>query len=139
MSNSQKYINIVSILNIIAGAIFIVLGIVGFAGKSAVTDAALIEQAGTAEAPAMANAFLIGMIASGALSLITGILGVRAAKDATKVKPVLILSGISLAIVVIGLIGSAISGGFSASGLLELVAPGLMFWCANNVKKQAGI
>ena len=27
MSNSQKYINIVSILNIIAGAIFIVLGI----------------------------------------------------------------------------------------------------------------
>ena len=74
------------------------------------------------------------MIASGALSLITGILGVRAAKDATKVKPVFILSAISLAIVVIGLIGSAISGSFSVKGLLELVAPGLMFWCANNVK-----
>lgn len=139
MSNSQKYINIVSILNIIAGAIFIVLGIVGFAGKGAVGDAALVEQAGTAAAPATANAFLIGMIASGALSLITGILGFRAAKDATKVKPVFILSAISLAIVVIGLIGSAISGSFSVKGLLELVAPGLMFWCANNVKKQAGI
>ena len=87
----------------------------------------------------MANAFLIGMIASGALSLITGILGVRAAKDATKVTPVFVLSAISLAIVVVGLIGSIISGSFSASGLLELVAPGLMFWCANNVKKQAGI
>ena len=79
------------------------------------------------------------MIGSGVLSLITGILGVRSAKEATKVKPVLILSAISLAIVVIGLIGSIISGSFSASGLLELVAPGLMFWCANNVKKQAGI
>ena len=139
MSNSQKYINIVSILNIIGGVIFIILGIVGFVGKGAVTEAALIEQAGTADAPAMANAFLIGMIGSGVLSLITGILGVRAAKDATKVKPVLILSAISLAVVVIGLIGSIISGSFSASGLLELVAPGLMFWCANNVKKQAGI
>ena len=139
MSNSQKYINIISILNIIGGAIFIVLAIVGFAGKSAVGNAALVEQAGTADAPAMANAFLIGMIASGALSLITGILGIRAAKDATKVKPVFILSAISLAIVVIGLIGSIISGSFSISGLLELVAPGLMFWCANNVKKQAGI
>ena len=51
MSNSQKYINVVSILNIIAGAIFIVLGIVGFAGKGAVGDAALVEQAGTAAAP----------------------------------------------------------------------------------------
>lgn len=40
---------------------------------------------------------------------------------------------------VIGLIGSIIGGRFSASGLLELVAPGLMFWCANNMKKQAGI
>ena len=139
MSKSQKYINIISILNIIGGAIFIVLAIVGFAGKGAVGDAALVEQAGTAAAPSMANAFLIGMIASGALSLITGILGVRAAKDATKVKPVLILSGISLAIVVIGLVGSIFSKEFSASGLLELIAPALMFWCANNVKKQAGI
>ena len=139
MSKSQKYINIISILNIIGGAIFIILGIVGFAGKGAVGNAALVEQAGTADAPAMANAFLIVMIGSGVLSLITGILGVRAAKDATKVKPVFILSAISLAVVVIGLIGSIISGSFSASGLLELVAPGLMFWCANNVKKQAGI
>lgn len=139
MSNSQKYINIVSILNIIAGVIFIVLGIVAFAGKGAVGNAALVEQAGTADAPAAVNAFIIGMIASGALSLITGILGVRAAKDATKVTPVFVLSAISLAIVVVGLIGSIISGSFSASGLLELIAPGLMFWCANNVRKQAGI
>ena len=139
MSNSQKYINIISILNIIAGAIFIVLGIVGFVGKSAVGNAALVEQAGTANAPAAVNALIFIMIVSGALSLITGILGVRAAKDATKVKPVLILSAISLAIVVIGLIGNIIGGSFSASGLLELIAPGLMFWCANNVKKQAGI
>ena len=42
------------------------------------------------------------------------------------------------AFVVIGLIGSIFSGSFSASGLLELVAPGLMFWCANSVRKQAG-
>lgn len=139
MSNSQKYINIISILNIIGGVIFIVLGIVGFVGKGAVPEAALVEQAGTADAPAAVNVFILVMIGSGVLSLITGILGVRAAKDATKVKPVLILSAISLVIVVIGLIGSIISGSFSASGLLELVAPGLMFWCANNVKKQAGI
>ena len=136
MSASQKYIKIISILNIIAGAIFIVLGIIAFTGKSIVGNEALVEQAGDAAAPAAVNVFVIGLIASGLLSLITGILGVRAANDPTKVKPVLILSGISLAVAAIGLAGSIFSGEFSISGLLELIAPGLMFWCANNVKKQ---
>lgn len=65
-----------------------------------------------------------------------GVLGLRAAKDASKVGPVLILAGLSLAVAVVGLIANIVNGSFAFADLTQLVAPALMLWCASNVKKQ---
>ena len=69
-SGSQLYIKIISILNIIGGALFLLIGILAIFGKNVVGDSALIEQAGNAEAPAAVTAFIIALILSGVFSLI---------------------------------------------------------------------
>ena len=137
MSGSQKYIKIVSILNIIAGAIFTIVGILGFTSKAIVGNEALIEQAGgDSSAPMAANVFLIVMIVIGLFSLAVGILGVRAANDPSKIGPVFTLAVVSLIISVVNLFVGIFGGNFSIYSLVECVPPALMTLCANNVKKQ---
>ena len=136
MSGSQKYIKIISILNIIGGAFYVLIGILGFLGKGLVGNEALVEQAGDASAPAATNIFLIIMIAIGLFSLIVGILGVRAGNDPSKIGPVFTLGVISLIISVVNLFVGIFGGNFSIYSLIECVPPALMTWCANNVKKQ---
>ncbi|MBR4537657.1 MAG: hypothetical protein IKO52_02295 [Clostridia bacterium] len=137
MSGSQKYIKIVSILNIIGGAFYVLIGILGFLGKGLVGNEALIEQAGgDSSAPMAANVFLIVMIVIGLFSLVVGILGVRAANDPSKIGPVFTLAVVSLIISVVNLFVGIFGGNFSIYSLVECVPPALMTWCANNVKKQ---
>ena len=137
MSGSQKYIKIVSILNIIGGAFYVLIGILGFLGKGLVGNEALIEQAGgDSSAPMAANVFLIVMIVIGLFSLVVGILGVRAANDPSKIGPVFTLAVVSLIISVVNLFVGIFGGNFSVYSLIECVPPALMTWCANNVKKQ---
>ena len=136
MSASQKYIKIIGILNIIGGAFYVLIGILGFLGKGLVGNEALVAEAGDSSAPVAVNVFLIVMIVIGLFSLIVGILGVRAANDPSKIGPVFTLAVISLVISVIGLVGSIFGGSFSIYSLIECVPPALMAWCANNVKKQ---
>ncbi|MBQ6257091.1 MAG: hypothetical protein IJJ60_10925 [Clostridia bacterium] len=137
MSGSQKYIKIVSILNIIGGAFYVLIGILGFLGKGLVGNEALIEQAGgDSSAPMAANVFLIVMIVIGLFSLVVGILGVRAANDPSKIGPVFTLAVVSLIISVVNLFVGIFGGNFSIYSLIECVPPALMTWCANNVKKQ---
>ena len=62
MSGSQKYIKIIGILNIIGGALYVLIGILGFLGKSVVGNEALIERAGDSSAPAAVNVFVIAML-----------------------------------------------------------------------------
>ena len=136
MSGSQKYIKIIGILNIIGGAFYVLIGILGFLGKGFVSNEALIEQAGDSAAPAAVNTFLIVMIVIGLFSLIIGILGVRAANDPSKIGPVFTLAVVSLIISVVNLFVGIFGGNFSIYSLVECVPPALMTWCANNIKKQ---
>ena len=136
-SGSQKYIKIVSILNIIGGALYILIAILGFLGKGVVGDEALIKEAGDSNAPAAVNVFLIVMIVIGLLSLVIGILGVRAANDPSKAGPLFKLACVSLGISVINLFVGIFGGNFSIHSLIECVPPALMTWCSNNLKKQA--
>ena len=137
MSASQKYIKIISILNIIGGVFYVLIGILGFLGKGLVGNEALIEQAGgDSSAPMVANVFLIVMIVIGLFSLVVGILGVRAANDPSKIGPVFTLAVVSLIISVVNLFVGIFGGNFSIYSLIECVPPALMTWCANNVKKQ---
>lgn len=134
MSNSQKYINVISILNIIGGAFGLIAGILAAVGGGIAGDA--LAQTEGAPTAATVIGFAIALMIAGGLSLLTGILGVRAAKDASKIGPVFVLAALSFGVTVIGIIASLVGGSFSLSSLTELVPTGLMLWCANNVKKQ---
>ena len=138
-SGSRLYIKIVGILNIIGGALYLLFGILALFGKNVVGDSALIEKAGDASAPAAVTAFIIALILSGAFSLFSGIIGLRAANDPKKTGPLIILSTLSLCIGIVGIVAATIGGGFKVESIIKLVPPALMLWCANNVKKQAGL
>ena len=138
-SGSQLYIKIVSILNIIGGALYVLFGILAIFGKNVVGDSALIEQSGDATAPAAVTAFIIALILSGAFSLFSGIIGLRAANDPKKTGPLIILSTLSLCVGIVGIVAATIGGGFKVESIIKLVPPALMLWCANNVKNQAGL
>ncbi len=137
MSNSQKYIKIISILNIIGGAIQIAVGCLALLGVGMAGTDALVQETGDASAPFAAAGFIIALAVAGGFSVLCGVLGLRAAKDASKIGPVLILAGLSLAVAAIGLVANIVNGNFAIANLTELIAPGLMLWCANNVKNQA--
>ena len=65
----------------------------------------------------------------------------RAANDNQKIMPVWVLAIIGLVGAVITIVVALTDGSFSAgdtSSLGSLVGSGLMFWVANNIKKQAG-
>ena len=138
-SGSRLYIKIVSILNIIGGALYLLFGILALFGKNVVGDSALIEKAGDASAPAAVTAFIIALILSGAFSLFSGIIGLRAANDPKKAGPLLVLSALSLCVGIAGIVAATIGGGFKLESLIKLVPPALMLWCANNVKKQTDL
>ena len=138
-SGSQIYIKIVSILNIIGGVLFLLIGILAIFGKYVVGDSALIEQARDITAPAAVTAFIIAMILSGAFSLFSGIIGLRAANDPQKAGPLLILSVISLCTGIAGIVAATMGGGFKLESIIKLVPPALMTWCSNNLKKQSNL
>ena len=102
-------------------------------------DSALIEQAGNAEAPAAVTAFIIALILSGVFSLISGIIGLRAANDPKKAGTLIILSALSLCVGIAGIVAATIGGGFKLESIIKLVPPALMLWCANNVKNQTNL
>ena len=138
-SGSQLYVKIISILNIIGGALFLFIGVLAIFGKNVVGDSALIEQARDTTAPAAVTAFIIALILSGAFSLFSGIIGLRAANDPKKAGPLLVLSVISLCVGIVGIVAATIGGGFKLESIIKLVPPALMTWCANNIKKQSDL
>ena len=148
-SGSQKFLLVISIINIIFAVIGLLGGIVGVLGGalfSAADPAEVAESlSGTGVTQGQAGgivvaAFLFVFLAS-VVELIVGILGVRAANDNQKIMPVWVLSLINVILYVIGLIMTFVNGTFSTDGLssiLSLIFAGLLFWVANNIKKQAG-
>ena len=137
MSNSQKYIKIVSILNVISGAAYVLFALLAVLGVGLAGDA--MSQMDGAPSKAAIVAFIGTLLVSGAITLISGILGLRAAKDASKIKPVFTLSLIGFVITLLNVVLGAIGNNLDIGQIMELVAPALMLWCSYNVKKEAGV
>lgn len=76
------------------------------------------------------------MALSGLLSVISGIFGLRAAKDARKAGFVFILAIVSVISALVSLFMHLTSSNFRFSDLTDLVVSCLLVWCVNNVKKQ---
>ena len=148
-TGSQTGLKIISILDIIGGILVALSAVLLFVGGAAIGSDPSIAASATAETGLEASTVVgvatglgIMLIVSAAIIFITGILGLRAAKDNQKIKPVWIISIIALVFAVISFIMSVVGGGNGAnigSLLGSLVMPAITFWLANNVKKEAGL
>ena len=148
-SGSQTGLKVISILDIIGGVFIALSAFMMLAGGAIIgTDpnaaAEAAAEIGMEASTVVGIATWVGvmLLVSAAITLITGILGLRAAKDNQKVKPVWIISIIALVFAVISFIMTITGGGDSGSigsSLGGLVMPAITFWLANNVKKEAGL
>ena len=137
LEKSQKIIKIMGILHII-GAILSFVGAIslfGFGGAGAAKlDMAGSEMASGVAALIVSGVFtLIGAIAS----LVMGWFCLRAAKDATKVQPLWIVTIIGLVLDVIGLISGIMSGNDVLTKVFTVALSAFTFYLANNIKKNA--
>lgn len=143
-SGSQKFLLVISVINIVFAVIGILASIAGIAGGAFLggSSEAAAELSGTgvtagAAGGAMVILFLFALITC-VIELVVGILGVRAANDNSKIMPVWVLAIIQLALCVVSLISTVVNGGEFISSILSVAFAGLMFWAANNIKKEAG-
>lgn len=144
-SSSQKALLVIAIINIVFGAFALIAGLmsgvlgvgVGILNSSDIASAGVT---GNQQAAVTAGFSLLGIvgIVDGILTLVEGILGLRAANDNQKIMPVWILAIASLVISALNLISGLFSGKFSLSLIVSVIVAGLMFWIANNIKQEAG-
>ena len=146
-SGSQKALLVLSIIQIVLAAFMLILGLLAMAGGAMVgsdpqTSAELASEIGIASGEVGGTAAIAGLIliVSGAVELIVGILGVRAANNNQKIMPVWVLAIISLVLNIISAISTFTSGGGEnvTSTIASVIMSALILWIANNVKKEAG-
>lgn len=149
-SKSQKFLRVVSIISVIGAVISLILAALmifggvmfGAADPSEAAEVLADTDMTQVEAGAAVSAVGIIMVFEGLFSLIQGILGLRAAKDNQKIMPVWWISVISLALDALSLVTNLFSGSLTGetatSVISSLVVSALMFWIANNIKKEAG-
>ena len=153
-SGSQKALLVISIIGIIGAVLGIIVGALVIAGGGLIgavpqsqvdaDTAASLAEAGITTGQAGALVGIVGGLAlfASILELIISILGVRAANDNQKIKPVWILSIISVVFGVINLISAIVQGPFGgqAPSLIIGIAWSLVvLWIANNIKQEAGL
>lgn len=144
-SSSQKTLFVLSIINIVMGALSILAGIMSFVGArilGSATEQEIVEAGVTAESVSyVATAFgvlSVLVLIIGGLSVLEGVLGIRAANDRQKIMPVWVFSIIGLVFSCANTVLSIVQGGFSASTVISLALNAAMFWISNNIKKEAG-
>ena len=146
-SGSQKALLVLSILKIVVAVLGILFGALTFytmgsAGVSGVSSAA--AEAGVEAEEFLGIGLAIGfvLLVGGLIDIILGILGVRAANDNQKIMPVWWLALIALVFGVIGIVINIVQGNVSSSqlgsDLGSIIFTVLIFWIANNIKRQAG-
>lgn len=135
----QKALMVISIINIVFG-VFGLLGGILFGMLGSVAASSTIEGMSASEQTmgAVGLGVTAGVsIVAGIVSVVGGILGIRAAKDAQKITPAWILSFAGISLSVIQLVMSIAGGSFGILSLVPLVVPGLTFWFANGVKEES--
>ena len=82
---------------------------------------------------------LLGVLAllAGLFALVEGALGLRAARDATRIMPVWAVSFAGLVLGIANLAITASQQGDLLMAAIGMIASALMFWVANNIRSQA--
>ena len=124
MDRYARIIFVFSILDIVEAVLLVALG------------ALAIGLGVGEESQDLFNGSLV-MIVTGVITLLTGLLGIRAAKNPAKIKPVYILSIIGLVASVIALVVKIATGGEDILSAVSSVATSaLMFFAAWNINKR---
>ncbi len=143
-SGSQKALLVLSIIELVGGALALIMGFLGIAGTSVVaSDPSLVAGSGVSQANATGILGIVSVVIvfSGIWSILCGIFGIRAANDNQKIMIVWVFCLIGVILAIVGIIMAVINGTFgtqvwSLSG--SLIFSGIMFFIANNIKKEAG-
>lgn len=150
-SKSQKILRIISIISIVTAVIGIILAGLMIFGGALVTTAdpesvtEITAETDLTQAEVGVGVVFLGilLLVDGIVSVIMGWLGLRAAKDNQKVKPVWMLAVVSLVLDILALVISFINGTFSSqnamSSIVAVAVSFLMFKLADNIKKEAGL
>lgn len=146
-SGSQKVLLVLSIIKIICAVLaiaFVGMGAFAMGSMNPGDLSSVAAQAGVDEATVVeiSGVVIITVIVGGIIDIILGILGVRAANDNQKIMPVWVLALIALVFGVIGAIAGIMQGQVSSNQIGtyigSILGSLLMFWIANNIKRQAG-
>ena len=143
-SSSQKALLVISIIEIVIAVLALFAGIstgllggvVGVAGMQGELTASEVA-AGTAGLAIISAMIIISAV----WSLLCGIFGIRAANDNQKIMIVWVFAIIGVILGVVGIIYSIVNGSFGQNALsmiLGLIVDVLLFWIANNIKREAG-
>ncbi len=128
MDNYQKVILMISIVTVLTAA-----------GKTLYGAAAMImniiQPISSAEYAQMISGRSFGLAFSGTVSLITGMLGIRAARDPGRIRPVLILSAISFALSAAGFVIAIRTNTMALRFVANVVIDGLMFIASVHVSR----
>ena len=126
MSGSQKFVLVISILNILGGVFAIIAGIA----------AVLVANQAANEATPRIIAVGVLMMLCGLLQILTGLVGIRATRDAGKSGLFYNMALASLIINIASILGSIAATGFSVAILFTIILPVLMFICARRLRMQ---
>ena len=130
MNSYQKLLFVLSILTIISAVSSIILGLAVFGTSNEVAQEVADYSAN--ELKGMG----IGVGLAGIISLITGILGIRGAKDITKIKPVYILAAIATVLGAVSVVTTIMQGQMTASYAFSFGATLATFFAAYKLNQE---
>lgn len=143
-SGSQKALLVFSVIEIACAAFLLVGGVMAAAGAGVIGSDALLGELTLrrqGEGAILFAAAAIVLVVLGVWSLLCGIFGIRAANDSRKIVIVWVFLLIGLLLDVAAVTWSVVDGSFGqspASLVLSLVLDIVLFWIADNMKREAG-
>ena len=144
-SGSQKALLVLSIIEIVFAILALVAGFASGVLTGMVAGTNPLDVGLTSNEIAMGGAALgiltVAIIISAIWSLLCGIFGIRAANDNQKIMIVWVFTLIGVILGVVGIIAAIVNGSFgsqAASLIISLIIDGILFWIANNIKREAG-
>lgn len=146
-TSSSKILKAGSIINVIggiAGSLFgALVAAAGLFGADKLAESPefmkALAQSGIPADKAGASLGVIGIavLLAAIFTIVTGAMGVRAARDNRAIKPAWTLALISLVVSVAGAVACVFAGTYGMSVILSVALATIVFWAANDIKGGA--
>ena len=134
VQSSKTFLKVFGIIDIILGALQVILGVVATAGGGLLASGQIPVEEVETEMPA-AIIVVAGVVLL-LLGILEGILSCRAAKDPSKAKPAFVCAIISLVLAAISLISAITSSGSLASPCTSVLINVILVMAANTLRKE---